>query len=150
MNVAISPVTLESPGSRFALGQQITALGKRTPPAGDFGGGNRPRLWTRSPVLWPRRMSTTANWAADLASYVASLPAPSREELLAALPPGDAMLIRAALWRMTVRARRFHDQDEGRSSKAAGAIIRLLERFWPSNRPCMSPHMGRLSMILKS
>ena len=69
-----------------------------------------------SGAIPPAAMSTTANWAADLASYVASLPAPSREELLAALPPGDAMLIRAALWRMTVRARRFHDQDEGRSS----------------------------------
>jgi hypothetical protein len=63
-------------------------------------------------------MSMTANWAADLASYVASLSAPSREELLAALTPDDAMLIRAALWRMTVRARRFHDLHEGRTGSS--------------------------------
>ena len=54
-------------------------------------------------------MSVTANWAADLASYVASLPAASRAELLATLPPDDAMLVKAALWRTTVRARQFHD-----------------------------------------
>jgi hypothetical protein len=64
----------------------------------------------------PAAMSATANWAADLASYVASLSAPSREALLAALPPSDAILVKAAMWRMTVRPRRFHDQDEGRSS----------------------------------
>jgi hypothetical protein len=63
----------------------------------------------------PAAMSTTANWAADLASYVASLSAPSREEMLATLPPDDAILIRAALWRMTVRARRFHHLHEGRT-----------------------------------